>query len=810
MALLSASSFLGGPRAVYWDFHLPSQLNCTWNIIPGGQVDPAALVSYVDAGGVASQVRSLWEYRMSITGSQQSYFVVTLVPPIVKQALNGSPVLEGESIAETMLHELGRLGISIGSESVRTAKGAVGSLGVVAAVRLLNGIRSGIPRELRESTRQILLPVDSFHDIFADPDHGGDRSQKRGDLILIRLHRREDHGRTVVSPVLVECKYLTSQMSGEYASKAAAQAKATFDKLYALMLAARSPSGLAERLALTELISFGLRLSSAGQSGINALDRRLLGDIIRGDFEIKAAGADVLVISTEIQLTAASIRELSPRGLWIRTGPGHWPGVSESPELTAVRERLGRLFLAAGSGGLASPARPVDVQTEKGPDSATEAALLVDEKEQIEAHASPTAQVAVEGVQFRALIGCAESGRAVFLEPEAYGRRLENRHVMVTGSSGKGKTQLIKSLVWQARQAGVRVILLDFKNDFADDQHFLRVSDVSPRIIRFDGLPYNPLIPVPVVHPHTGQRVIQCAQHISGIRDILEKTFRIGDQQAGHLKDTILDSYRQHGIDPFKDVEFREDYSYPDFNEIGHRLRARSQTAYRRLDRLFELGIFREDSRARGFEALINESLVLDLSQLPADAVKNAIARIVILSAHAYYNALPHAAGLRQLMVFDEAHRVLASPDLEKLAREARAYGVGIVLSSQNPTDFPNAIAAQMLSKIIHGTDMDRDRVRGVQGLLGDQVTSDTVMRLGMFEALLSNIQYPCEKVRTLGYPHLLLYSFLRERGPTPAAELTQVDGVDPAKLPIDKLLEHLMQMGLVRHDDGTFNAVGV
>ena len=817
-ALHAIDSLLGPSGSLFWDFQLPQALKFTWTVIPGNQADPAALARYVRDGRRAGQSRALWDYRMSVTGAQQSYFVVSLVPDIVKAALNGSPILGGQPLAEDFLGELGELGISIGSDSVRSAKGAVGAIGVVAAVRLMERVRSSMSTVTRAHSRQILLPVDSFTDILTHPSAAIEgETLKRADLVAMRLTRPIGASRTEVRAVVLECKYLSSPMTEAYATAAAAQAKITYDRLRRLAEVARSANGIPERLAFVALVGFGLRLSATDQANEVALDAALLNDLMCGKFDFMPATADAMVVSTEVSLTTAEVRELTPRELWVRTGQGHWPGVVDSPELNSVQQRLNQLF---SSESQTSP-QPPAVSTVSTPSvDVGLPASLTGLEAQLPGHAAASAiveqpaapEVSVRPtdpyIEWRALIGCSESGLPVRLEPIANGVRLENRHLMITGSSGKGKTQLIKSLICQGRDAGARVLLLDFKNDFSDDIEFLAAARLECHHVRFDGIPYNPLIPVAIRHPRTGVPIVQCAQHMSGIRDVLEKTFSIGDAQAGDLKNVMLQAYSDYGVDPTADAPFDAAHRYPDFADVGRLLRVANASAYRRLDRLFELGIFQEGSREKSFESLISSSLVLDLSQLPSDAVRNAIARIIVLSAHAHYNAQPHTGGLRQLLVFDEAHRVLSSPDLARFVREARAYGVGIVLSSQNPWDFPVDIAASLATKIIHGNDRDRDRVRMLTNLLGDATAADAVSGLGLFEAFVSNAQYKCEKVRTFTYPHLLMYKFLVASGPVFPAEIPSIEGIDPHKLSPQEIINHLLLLGLARRGTAGIEAV--
>src|SRR5262245_36323612 len=52
------------------------------------------------------------------------------------------------------------------------------------------------------------------------------------------------------------------------------------------------------------------------------------------------------------------------------------------------------------------------------------------------------------------------------------------------------------------------------------------------------------------------------------------------------------------------------------------------------------------------------------------------------------------------MMVFDEAHRVRNSRRLESLAREGRAFGVGIVIGTQFPGDIPETMAGNLATQL--------------------------------------------------------------------------------------------------------------
>jgi DNA phosphorothioation-dependent restriction protein DptH len=242
---------------------------------------------------------------------------------------------------------------------------------------------------------------------------------------------------------------------------------------------------------------------------------------------------------------------------------------------------------------------------------------------------------------------------------------------------------------------------------------------------------------------------------------------------------------------------------FPDFSQIGNTLQHDNPSAYNRLDPLFTLGLFREEFRDVSFLSLVGRSAILDLSQIPSDEIKNTLAQLVVLSAHAYYNSQPHSGTIRQVLVFDEAHRVLSSDYMLRLARECRAYGVATLLSSQYPSDFPGEISASMATKIVHGNGSDSEKVKGIVQLIGCEGKEGDVANLDRFQAFVDNRHYPQTLVRTINYPLYLVWTKLRELGTATREELSQAEGVDTSKLPIGNLVRQLERLGLAEEREG-------
>jgi DNA phosphorothioation-dependent restriction protein DptH len=220
------------------------------------------------------------------------------------------------------------------------------------------------------------------------------------------------------------------------------------------------------------------------------------------------------------------------------------------------------------------------------------------------------------------------------------------------------------------------------------------------------------------------------------------------------------------------------------------------------MDPLFDLGVFSAGSRNTNFEAILGASSVIDLSQIQSDAIKNAIAKILVLSAHAYYNARPHSGVLRQFFVFDEAHRVRDADFVVRFVRECRAYGVGILLSSQYPTDFTPEVSASLNTKILHSNGAERERVKDIAHMLGSSADEARIERLQKFEAFVSSPHYDALEIRTLSYPHYLVLSALWA-SPGVRREAIRVDGVDSSRLSLEFLVNALLDMGLAQDAGG-------
>lgn len=118
---------------------------------------------------------------------------------------------------------------------------------------------------------------------------------------------------------------------------------------------------------------------------------------------------------------------------------------------------------------------------------------------------------------------------------------------------------------------------------------------------------------------------------------------------------------------------------------------------------------------------------IIDLSLLPAEVthIITAVMARVTLEAFQRYRRQKNGETLPTVLVMEEAHTFIKryNPDVEnenatamctkvfeKIAREGRKYGLGLVLSSQRPSELSPTVISQCNSFLLHRLSNDRDQ----------------------------------------------------------------------------------------------------
>jgi DNA polymerase III delta prime subunit len=295
-------------------------------------------------------------------------------------------------------------------------------------------------------------------------------------------------------------------------------------------------------------------------------------------------------------------------------------------------------------------------------------------------------------------IGTDYDERRVSWSPE----QEKNPHLVVVGESGTGKTQTLKALIEESKSWGVGHVILDYHDEYRD----ISTKSVD---IRY-GISINPL-------ELSGKPEVDTAYEIAGIFRRLGLVG--GDQQEAIFRKAIL---RAYGIDSdrsMRPIPNLAPSSTPTFKEVKrclNQLEATDSHAKRvvpallnRLGVIFDLGLFSKPTTIP-FDDLVRGTSTISLKTLPTEETRFVVADFFLRKLWDYVYRWDKTNDLRVFCILDEAHR-LAYPKspVDRMLREARKYGVGMVLASQSPHDFDPIVLANAATRISFRCHEDSD-----------------------------------------------------------------------------------------------------
>lgn len=344
---------------------------------------------------------------------------------------------------------------------------------------------------------------------------------------------------------------------------------------------------------------------------------------------------------------------------------------------------------------------------------------------------------------------------------------MANRHGLITGATGTGKTVTLQKMAESFSQIGVPVFLADVKGDLTG---IGEKGVLTPKLqARLDNIHVSNWTPdfCPIeLWDVFAQKGIPVRSTVSDIGPILlARLLNLNETQAGVLQliFKIADDNGLLLID-FKDlrslIQFIGDNAKKFTTQYGN-ISASSIGAIQRSLLTLE---------QQGAEFFLGEPMlgIADLMQIN-DQGRGVVN---ILSAEKLYNSpklysvfllwllselfehLPEVGDLEKpklIFFFDEAHLLFndTSPALlekiEQVVRLIRSKGVGVYFATQNPTDIPDTVLSQLGNRVQHAlrafTPKDQKAVKTAAQTMRANPSFDTekaIMELGVGEALIS------------------------------------------------------------------------
>jgi len=285
-----------------------------------------------------------------------------------------------------------------------------------------------------------------------------------------------------------------------------------------------------------------------------------------------------------------------------------------------------------------------------------------------------------------------------------------NPHVLIVGESGSGKTYTASRLVLELARSHLPSIVFDYGQGFslehAPSAFREDVRTVELQLSR-DGIAINPLqiFPVDTHGPAT------VAQRVA---DTFVRVYpRLGVQQHAIIRRAVLELLLDAGISmenprtwtqpppSFRDLE-QKLLEYAESDDAATRKAASSAASH--VSTLFFFNTFRKTGHALSWSDLIanhGEVWILQLGGLEL-SVERAVTEFLLWSLTRYFEVLGPGP-LRCFVILDEAHKLAfgSGSPVEKILREGRKFGLGVILASQQPEDFSSVAFANTATKIV-------------------------------------------------------------------------------------------------------------
>lgn len=273
---------------------------------------------------------------------------------------------------------------------------------------------------------------------------------------------------------------------------------------------------------------------------------------------------------------------------------------------------------------------------------------------------------------------------------------IANTQILVAGTTGSGKSNLLAVLINQVRMASadtyypVNFLLFDYKGEFSDPAHADWLSKfeadssavLNPMVKPLPFTPFKDFTDRPINEIHMYSTTL--ANAICAI-----SSAKIGALMDNRLSEAIVEAYKAKSQKPVTFQEILDHYTML----MPERKQGDMDSVKSVLSQLVRNNIFADEDKID----LVKGCYIINLGQFEKDGIMaKAIVYFVISKLNSIYEQLPPQATnderveLRHFTVIDEAHYMLGfeNKPLQHLIAVGRNKGMSIILATQNMESF--------------------------------------------------------------------------------------------------------------------------
>lgn len=344
-----------------------------------------------------------------------------------------------------------------------------------------------------------------------------------------------------------------------------------------------------------------------------------------------------------------------------------------------------------------------------------------------------------------------------------------NRHGLIAGATGTGKTKSLQVLAENLSEKGIPVLLMDIKGDLSG------LAQPSPGHPKIDermekiGLPFEAKgfpVEIMTLSEQDGVRLRATISEFGPV--LISRILDVTETQAGII--SVIFKYCDDNKLPLLDLkDFKKILQYAtgegkkEFEDAYGRIsRASTGAILRKLVEIEQQGgdlffgeksfdvddLIRTTRDGRGYINIIRLTDIQDRPKLFSTFMLSLLAEI--------YETFPERGDKDEpklIMFIDEAHLIFDEASkalldqIESIVKLIRSKGVGLYFVTQNPTDVPEAVLSQLGLKVQHAlrafTAKDRKAIKLTAQNYPDTDyydTTEVLTSLGIGEALVSSL----------------------------------------------------------------------
>ena len=342
-----------------------------------------------------------------------------------------------------------------------------------------------------------------------------------------------------------------------------------------------------------------------------------------------------------------------------------------------------------------------------------------------------------------------------------------NRHGLIAGATGTGKTKSLQVMAENLSEKGIPVLLMDIKGDLSG---LAKSSPGHPKIDERHaaiGLPFDAIkFPVEIltISEQNGVRLRATVSEFGPV--LLSRILDLSETQSGIV--SIIFKYCDDHKLPLLDLkDFRKVLQFATEegkdeiqSEYGRISTASTGAILRKIIEIDQQGgdlffgersfdvkdLVRTNEEGKGIISILRLTDIQDKPKLFSTFMLQLLAEVYATFPEQGDSGKPELVIFidEAHLIFDEASKALLS-QIESIIKLIRSKGIGIFFVTQNPKDVPEDVLAQLGLKIQHAlrafTAKDRKAIKLAAENYPDSVYYDvdeTLTQLGIGEAFIS------------------------------------------------------------------------